>query len=39
MIENSVFPDLLKQADIKPLYKKDSGIEKENDCKHLNEFI
>ena len=22
MIENSVFPDLLKQADIKPVYKK-----------------
>ena len=30
MIENSVFPDSLKQADIKPVYKKDSRNEKEN---------
>ena len=30
MIKNSVFPDSLKQADIKPLYKKGSRNEKEN---------
>ena len=30
MIENFVFPDSLKQADIKPVYKKDSRNEKEN---------
>ena len=30
MIENSVFPDSFKQADIKPVYKKDSRNEKEN---------
>ena len=30
MIENTVFPDSLKQADIKPVYKKDSRNEKEN---------
>ena len=29
MIENSVYPDSLKQANIKPVYKKDSGNEKE----------
>ena len=30
MIECSVFPDSLQQADIKPVYKKDSRNEKEN---------
>ena len=30
MIENSVFPDSLKQADIKPVYKADSKNKKEN---------
>ena len=30
MIENSVFPDSLKQADIKRVYKKGSRNEKEN---------
>ena len=30
MIENSVFPDSLKQADIKPVYKADSRNKKEN---------
>ena len=30
MIENSVFPVPLKQADIKPIYKKDSRYEKKN---------
>ena len=30
MIENSVFRDPFKQADIKPVYKKDSTNEKEN---------
>ena len=30
MIENSVFPDSFKQADIKPVYKKNSRNEKEN---------
>ena len=30
MIGNSAFPDSLKQADIKPVYKKDSRNEKEN---------
>ena len=30
MTENSVFPDSLKQADIKPVYKSDSRNEKEN---------
>ena len=30
MIENSVFPDSLKQADIKPVHKKDSRNENEN---------
>ena len=29
MIENSVYPDSLKQANIKPVYKKDSRNEKE----------
>ena len=29
IIESSVFPDLLKQADIKPVYKKDPRNEKE----------
>ena len=30
LIGNFVFPDSLKQADIKPVYKKDSRNEKEN---------
>ena len=30
MIENSVLPVSLKQADIKPIYKKDSRNENEN---------
>ena len=30
MTENSVFPDSLKQTDIKPVYKSDSRNEKEN---------
>ena len=30
MIENSVFPVSLKQADIKPIHKKDSRSDKEN---------
>ena len=30
MIENSVFPDSLKQADIKPVHKKDFRNENEN---------
>ena len=30
MIENSGFPDSLKQADIKPVYQKDSRNEKKN---------
>ena len=28
MIENSIFPDLIKQADIKPVYKKTLGIKR-----------
>ena len=30
MIKNSIFPDSLKQEDIKQVYKKDSRNEKEN---------
>ena len=30
MIENSVLPEPIEQADIKPVYKKDSRNEKEN---------
>ena len=30
MIKDSVFPDSLKQADIKPVCKKDSRSEREN---------
>ena len=41
MIENSVFPDSLKQADIKLVYRKDSSNEKEKlqACKHFTQLI
>ena len=41
MIENSVFPDSLKQADIKLVYKKDSRNEKEKlqARKHFTQLI
>ena len=41
MIENSVFPDSLKQADIKLVYKKDSRNKKEKlqACKHFTQLI
>ena len=28
MIKNSIFPDLIKQADIKPVYKKTLGMKR-----------
>ena len=36
LIENSVFPDSLKQPDIKPVYKKDSRNRKKENLKPVS---